>query len=482
MKSVQHRILTTQMLYAFMGLAILIVLLCGGSNVSFAQDDPTGPLQTVEEGLQKKTGTKYYWDPSEKPCYLCHVVDIIVQPAEAAGLVISNLIQPTIIQIWRVMFAIWFTASCGILMVGGLDIKKAIGRFFLGIVISIVLESMTVSESIFAGGGDLADTGNLWFDFIYVPIRDISVGLSMELISEVLRISISLGGGAANSGTTLPLPPNAGDMARLSQLFALIETSIFNVAIGGFFELGGLTEWLGNFIRALVLAIPFMFVLLIFAAFILESAFKFLAITATSPLWVAAAFFPFSRAWSTAAIRLYFSAAFTILFAAMAMGFTIGVTEQYRLEFTCAASKDSETCQLLGYNSSSEMAESGGRTIDAVENLLLGSVSFWIMLFIGLVSVLLHLKAPTLAANISGANDSAAPAAAVVAGGKMLAGAPILGSARGAAGMLGVPALQKSSKEFQERGGVTGATGRGLGKGLSAAREALMNRTGKSDV
>jgi hypothetical protein len=443
---------------------------------AFAQSGSAAPNQTLGESLERKQSTKYYWDPAEKPCTLCNVVDIIVRPAEASGLVISNLMQPIIVKIWRVLFSIWITFTCGVIMIGGLDVKKAIGRFVLGILITIVLESMTVSESILTAGGDLAETGNLWFDFIYVPIRDVSVGLSMELMSEVLRISIALAGGAPSTGVTLPLPPNAVDMSRLSQLFAMIETSIFNVAVGAFFIEGEWWEKLVGFFRALILAIPFMFVLLIFAAFILESAFKFLAITATSPLWVVSAFFPFSRAWSTAAIRLYFSAAFTILFAAMAMGFTIGVTEQYRLDFICAASSHGPTCDQLGSDGAQSVL-GDNQQIEALKDTYVGASSFWIMLFIGMVSVLLHLKAPTLAANISGANDSAAPAAAVVAAGKMLAGAAILGGTKKVAGAMGVPWMQKQASDFAQSGGLMGAGAKGAGKigklSLSAARDAL---------
>ena len=464
-------------------LFLFLFLLMATPGVAMAQEDGNaGPRQTLEEGLNQTQSTDFYWDPAEKPCTLCYVVDIIVQPAEAAGLAIANLFQPTMFYLWGLMFGIWVVFSGLTMMIpGALDLKKAIVQFSIGILITVVLESMTVPSSIIASGGDLRDTGNLWFDFIYVPIRDVSVGLSAELISEIVTVSVVLSGGSS-SAVSLPLPPNTTEMATLSQLFALIETSIFNVAIAGFFDQSGTWTFIANFFKAVLLAIPFLFVLLIFAAFILESAFKFLAITATSPLWVAAAFFPFSRPWATAAIRIYFSAAFTILFAAMAMGFTIGVVEMYRLEFTCSMRGDAETCGLLGFADREDLGNSSAGFMEGVQLEWLKFGQFWVMLFIGMVSVLLHLKAPTLAANISGANDSAAPAAAVVAGGKMLAGGAIFSSLRGAAGFLGVPKMADKAREFAHSGGATNVMAKGTSASLRAGRAWLNSQTGRNNV
>ena len=86
--------------------------------------------------------------------------------------------------------------------------------------------------------------------------------------------------------------------------------------------------------------------------------------------------------------------------------------------------------------------------------------SYWGMLLLGFISVLLHLKAATLASNISGANDGAGPAAATVAGkiaglggGYGVPGAAIGGGA--AAGRWATPRMAELARRF--------AAGRGKG-------------------
>ncbi|MEQ8832184.1 MAG: type IV secretion system protein [Alphaproteobacteria bacterium] len=422
----------------------------------------TGTVQPPRES------TEYYWAIEDTECDLCEIVDLMALPAEAFGLGISNLLQPIVVNVWFALFGVWFLWSCLLIVIGKTDLPKFALMFLGGLALSGVLQTLRADPVVLTQAGALTNTGNAWFDIIYVPIRDFTVGASIEIVRNVVSIAAELSGTGV-VGRELPLPPNAAELSRLAQLFGAIEIGLWNsatLAFAGYDRWGALLT-IPNLLAAIILALPFIFVLLIFAAFILESAFKFLAVTALSPLWIGALFFPFSRPWTMAAIRMYFSAAFTIMFAAMAMGFTLGVIEQYRLEFACIQVEVGPTCQLAGVQSKEDLEAS--EVVTANDNLLVATKSYWIMLFVGFVSVLLHLKAPNLAANISGANDSAAPAAAVVAAGKMAAFGAVGATGAGLGGAMGVPAIQNAAKGFAEKGGVVGAGRRAIQKMAGSA-------------
>jgi len=73
----------------------------------------------------------------------------------------------------------------------------------------------------------------------------------------------------------------------------------------------------------------------------------------------------------------------------------------------------------------------------AIDAFRVFSDQYFYMFVIGFASVLLHLSSKTLASNISGANDGAGPAAAVVAGAKMTLSAGMYGASRPAGGAGG---------------------------------------------
>lgn len=437
-----HRVLTT-------AIAALTLALFFAAGSAWAQDRSTmhDRPETVKVG---------YWALDETDCEVCKVVEIVVLPSERIGLSIAGHLQPIIVSLWHALFAAWLVASVMVMCFGKANLPKLGLMFLVGLLISTILETMGVRTAAEGQTGSLVETGNLWFDFIYIPIRDFSVGLSIELVSWTVGIAADISG-VDLPGDRLPMPPNAQSMTPMAQLFAVIEVGIFNIITAGFAAItGSWAQAVVQFLQALILAIPFMFVAMIFAAFILESNFKFLAMTALSPFFVAAAFFPgMPRSWCVAAIRIYMSAGFTMIFASMAMAFTIAVTEKYRAHFICHAAKDETACSVAGTTVAAMQAAQEANAVN-LEGLL-GSWAFWVILFLGMVSVLLHLKAPTLASNISGANDSAAPAAAVVAGGKLLAGGALMSGLK----VAGVPMLSNAINQNAQRGGVGGSLARG---------------------
>ena len=114
------------------------------------------------------------------------------------------------------------------------------------------------------------------------------------------------------------------------------------------------------------------------------------------------------RGFTEAAIRLYLPGGLTIVFAALAMGFTLAVTHAFVSDLIVA--------------------------VGVAQGDFFLTWAYWGMLLLGFISVLLHLKAATLASNISGANDGAGPAAATIVGAKLAVAATAATAFRAAGG------------------------------------------------
>jgi hypothetical protein len=215
---------------------------------------------------------------------------------------------------------------------------------------------------------------DLYWDWIYQPIYDAMNQLATSLV--------------VKSSTGI-------DVRTLAGMLGSVETRILNV-LGlcvTIWNDGGLTA-LALIIAALVLSLPYLFVWGIFMAFVLEGVFKLLAITAVAPLLIVAAAFPATRGFAISGMRVVLGGVLTVVFAAVAMGFTLSVLDTFM-----------NTLPMTGGSFNQGAAA------------FVKSKEYWAAFILGFVSVLFHLKATTLAANISGASDGPGAAAAVVAGG-----------------------------------------------------------------
>jgi hypothetical protein len=249
--------------------------------------------------------------------------------------------------------------------------------------------------------------------------------------------------------------------------------------------------------------LPFLFVLGIFAAFMAEAMFKYVAMATATPILIALFPVKFFRPFSTAGIRILIGAFFTLVFAAGAMGFTMVAIANFKddIETTLIASRNSGIESLayrvwcdpgfafapprkaLGgltyYNQDSPgMAEQKLNAEECNEAAHLASEGDWIVLsppylmliVVGFLSVLLHLSAKTLASNISGANDGPGPAAAVVMGAKMAAAGGAAGVMKyGGGALFGGGGAGASMKDIM-RGNknVTAGGMQGVGQSLAA--------------
>lgn len=258
-------------------------------------------------------------------------------------------------------------------------------------------------------------------------------------------------------------------------------------------------------IRALMSIIgmlPFIFVLGIFAAFMAEAMFKYVAMAVATPILIAIFPIKFFRPFSTAGIRILIGAFFTLVFAAGAMGFTMIAVDNFKggiatkLEAAQQAGtgsiryklwcKDSppiwsgawpdegyEPYTLYDKNDVPPLTEA-----ECQEAEKLSSIGAWIvfepefimLVVIGFLSVLLHLSAKTLASNISGANDGPGPAAAVVMGAKAAAaGGAGIAFKYGGGALFGQGGLGSSvSDVMQGNSRVTAGGVQGFGQSLAS--------------
>ena len=328
-------------------------------------------------------------------CRLCLLIQELDVAAEEFTDKTIAALAPPMAGLFRVVFGTWIVWT-GILYLVGRPppLEQLGGRLVMACVIMAMLTWL-----------------DLWVTYVYVFVKEILLGIGLLIVNQISDVAV---------------PSNAADFGMFAQLYGMIEASIMNVIVvtfkimsqaipeGGFWRVftnkGALASVL-NVIFGFIMLLPFAFVMLIFAAYMVEAIFKFLATTALSPVWIAAAFLGRSRSFMESAIRLYISGGLTIVFASLAMGFTLAVTHRFTEGLYDA------------------VAEEGA--------VIIMSWGYWAMLVLGFISVLLHLKAATLASNISGSNDGAGPAAATVMAGKMAVGAGIVGAARAARGVGG---------------------------------------------
>src|SRR6185437_9482302 len=190
-------------------------------------------------------------------------------------------------------------------------------------------------------------------------------------------------------------------------------TIVLGVGLSIMKDAGVTTFW--YLFAGAILAAPFLFVWGIFLAFVVEGIFKLLAVTAVSPLLIAAAAFKPSRGFAVSGFRIVLGGVLTVVFAAVAMGFTLHVMDYFIGEMP--------------------VVPGSGFKLESAADWV-GGPGYWALIVLGFVSVLFHLKAATLAANISGASDGPGAAATVVAGG-LAAVAAAKGAALWSAGKAG---------------------------------------------
>lgn len=295
-------------------------------------------------------------------------------------------------------------------------------------------------------------------------------------------------------------------------LAALIEQQMLDVlklfgeiAYGEGITLG--PAIVARLIMCIIGMLPFLFVLGIFAAFMAEAMFKYVAMATATPILIALFPVKFFRPFSTAGLRILIGAFFTLVFAAGAMGFTLVAVDNFKgninqqLALATEASNtidslrfryhcneymnwydkiipSSETWSILFGDLEPYQLDppiSKQQCIDSIERTnkaswIVFDPAFLMMIVVGFLSVLLHLSAKTLASNISGANDGPGPAAAVVMGAKMAAAGGAAGAMKyGGGALFGRGGAGASMNDIMKGNkNVTAGGMQGVGQSLAA--------------
>jgi hypothetical protein len=292
-------------------------------------------------------------------CLTCDMFDQFDQLAQGYGRDAFEVIAPAAKLAFNAYVGVWIA---WVLIFQGMIRAELSIQILVPRILTITLCSIALN------GVDL------YWDWVYQPTYDAMNQLATSLV--------------VKSSTGI-------DVRSLSGMLGSVEERIFNVLkiVALLWKDGGLTN-IGMIFAAVILSLPYLFVWGIFMAFVLEGVFKLLAVTSVAPLLIVAAAFPPTRGFATSGTRIVLGGVLTVIFAAVAMGFTLSVLDTFinKLPMT-----------------------GGSFTGDTAK--WVQSKEYWAAIILGFVSVLFHLKAATLASNISGASDGPGAAAAVVAGG-----------------------------------------------------------------
>lgn len=208
---------------------------------------------------------------------------------------------------------------------------------------------------------------DMFYHGFYEPVNTLTSGISEALLKTLPR-----------DGT-----PHKGE--SILELLWFLEREIDKL-IEFQKAMSGAVAWynISAHILLLLVLIPYLFVWMIFLAYVLNYIFKITAITVLSPIMVALFTFPSLRKYSYSMGKIVLSGALTVIFASVAMGFTLKLFHTYMA--------------LL------PVSETGELEADLVKDFIF-STDFMALFAFGGVSVLFHLKAPVLARAISGVAD-----------------------------------------------------------------------------
>ena len=281
--------------------------------------------------------------------------------SETYALKAFNVLAPQTAKLFGVFIAVWLVWQLGV----NLSMKGEFDRtaFFKTLIGFLLIQTF------------LQTSGYYW-DYFYIPVKETTVKLAQAVVSCSGHVH-----GQDIRGLLETVEKELGHIFKLQKMISK-DTSFYQPHL----ILGGL-----------ILIIPYVFVWGLFLAYTLEGIFKLMAITTLAPLFIASSGFSSTRSFTTAAAKTVLGGCLTVIFAGVAMGFTISVLKHY-----------------MG----SVPMNADGMTMNAGEWIY--GIDYWALFLIGFTSILFHLKASSLASNISGTSDGPT-AAALVTGAAMSA-------------------------------------------------------------
>ncbi len=189
----------------------------------------------------------------------------------------------------------------------------------------------------------------------------------LELISALAQKIVTLGKVSLND------PTFQGTLLTVDQSLNRTIFQVWNILIGE----GGWLSW-KPIVAALILIIPYLLVICLFLAFMLEFVFALLVITAICPLLYSIICFKSLHPIVLSALRITLHGAMSLLFSSIAMGFTIEIFHKFSPLIPVESEGVSD--QISGFIFSSQ---------------------YWAIWILGFLSVFFHLKASSFAKQIS---------------------------------------------------------------------------------
>ena len=374
-----------------------------------------------------------------KECLLCRLIQSLANMSKPFVDSTRDLVLKIVLQLFSLTFLIFFVIRLGraAFQPGleniGILLFSETAKFFL---ITLVLIDISRDNGVWSSLHSLFLNLTFIMSEGAIEVAHNAFGLSQQLYPEVI----------ANN-------PDAWHPA--AKYTGLIECTIWVMldAIWGSISHAGWMEMIPIVILLLLQSMAPVFIILIQMAFVIEAVFKYMVVDVFIPIFFALFYFKNTRSASFTSIRLMISASATVIVAAVAIAFTMGVMSIYAISFQCSVGTEGGLTGLKKSNdiyvsqceqfssvvdrtisennplapalkSSAELsrADIGNASAAGSPGALITNLSFWMMYFAPLVSLLLHLKAPVFAAALSSTSDSAASAVGVMAAGKLGAG------------------------------------------------------------
>jgi len=284
-------------------------------------------------------------------------------------------------------------------------------------------------------------TSMIWY-FLMGPLENSSLALG--------KLIVDISGSRSTQVT--------GTTSHYAYLAASVEGQIWRITdLAGiimFGKDGGILNILNSvprIVAGLILLLPYLFVIGVFFAFLVEALFKYISITIVSPMLVFSMIW--TRMFAVAGARVVLGAALTVVFASGAMSLTVEVVgtqgaviqakvdNSEKRKATFQDEYDNIGCRVGTTNPnhpkyvkrtnpelSAYCQELGGK-IQNSDSITVFQREYFMLVVIGFVSILLHLGSKALASQISGAQESSTGAASVTAA-MMAAGGAAWGASK----------------------------------------------------
>ena len=336
------------------------------------------------------------------------------------------------------------------------------------------------------------------FDWVITPLLNAGANLA-ELIlwhtlSPKMRVAIEAGAFSTSPG----IEGNA-----VAEMVWLVDRQIDWVILLAYriLQSDSGVMYVLNFGPRLAAAIPLLFLsvglLGLYVAYTAEALFNFLVGAVMTPLVVVGFVVPKGRAYAGATFRILIAGAFTIVMLSIAMGFTGRIvsilepalagelTGQQASHIAALQSGVVDACsaQRGSQNQNCIEAKDALAQVQDADSISVFGPAYTLLMVLLILSIILHMKAKTIAGNLTGVNDGPGPAATVVGLATAGAGA-VLGATKWAAAKS-APGIAKGAENLSRRmpfsggnastGSEGGATSRRVPSGSASDQSNMQN-------